>query len=113
MVCTRRARRSQQEKQKKRAKNIDEWMDPQELQATLTDSLAIHCLAEKYGLALSIWKKNPNTSAWDRHTFAPKFSTDGIAGLRQKRNHCHLCSKDDTIQLCMLLRVSECLNRGP
>jgi hypothetical protein len=24
-----------------------------------------------------------------------------------------LCSKDDTIQLCMLLRVSECLNRGP
>ena len=99
MVCTRRARRSQQEKQKKKAKNIDEWMDPQELQATLTDGLAIHCPAEKYGLALSIWTKNPNISAWDRHTFAPKFSTDGIAGLRQKRNHCHLCSKDDTIQL--------------
>ena len=54
-------------------------MDPQDLQATLTGGLAIHCLAEKYGLVLSIWKKNPNTSAWDRHTFAPKFSTDGIA----------------------------------
>ena len=88
-------------------------MDPQELPATLTDGLAIHCLAEKYGLTLSIWKKNPNTSAWDRHTFAPKFSTDGIAGLRQKKSHCHLCSKDDTIQHYILLRVSECLNRGP
>ena len=54
----------------------------QEENSTWGDGLALHCISESLGLALTVWKLNPQQQ-WDRHSFAPKY-TNGVAGLRQK-----------------------------
>lgn len=62
--------------------SIDEWCQNQSMQKTWGDDLAVHCLAEKYGLAITIWKKTAQ-GEWTRYCFASKFTND-VAGLRQK-----------------------------
>eukprot|EP00435_Cladocopium_sp_Y103_P067145 s1007_g29.t1 len=72
-----------QRSNKRLAASIEEWCNQQELHQTWGDGLALHCLAEKFGLALTVWKKHQEEQ-WQRYTFAPKYSTEGVASLRQK-----------------------------
>ena len=72
---------AQETQGKKGPQTIEEWISEQEYNKTWGDGLALHCVAEKFGIALTIFKKH--NDPWDRYSFAPKYS-QGVAGLRQK-----------------------------
>ena len=60
--------------------NIDQWIQNMSHANTWGDGLAIHCIAERIGVAITVWKKNKE-NIWVRYAFAPKFS-QGVAELR-------------------------------
>ena len=61
--------------------NIDQWIDNMSHASTWGDGLAIHCIAERIGIAITVWRKNMD-NIWVRYAFAPKW-TQGVVGLRQ------------------------------